>query len=212
MKLREADDHRNEDFVEKQRAFMETSEYSKLNTDLTPAETLVFQALVLKRLPVAFKESIGCGDSADFKSAGKIIASNMNAITREFIRSILSEKSVNFSEELAAMLNTVMEERYPHNAEEIAKSLDARYNQSKSNIQSQIDTLRKEIRKEQAAQAEVESDKTESESDDSKAEPATDAAANEVAEEVAVTAEEPEQVADDSEGEESSEVEEKAEE
>ncbi len=106
MKLREADDHRNEDFVEKQRAFMETSEYSKLNTDLSPAETLVFQALVLKRLPVAFKESIGCGDSADFKSAGKVIAANMNAIAREFIRSILSEKSVNFSEELATMLNT----------------------------------------------------------------------------------------------------------
>lgn len=211
MKLREADDHRNEDFVEKQRAFMETSEYSKLNTDLSPAETLVFQALVLKRLPVAFKESIGCGDSADFKSAGKVIAANMNAIAREFIRSILSEKSVNFSEELATMLNTVMEERYPHNAEEIAKSLDARYNQSKSNIQSQIDTLREEIRKEQAAQAEVESDKTESVSDDNKAEPATDAAANEVAEEVAMTAEESEQVADDSE-EDASEVEEKAEE
>ena len=109
------------------------------------------------------------------------------------------------------MLNTVMEERYPHNAEEIAKSLDARYNQSKSNIQSQIDTLREEIRKEQAAQAEVESDKTESVSDDNKAEPATDAAANEVAEEVAMTAEESEQVADDSE-EDASEVEEKAEE
>lgn len=190
---------------------METSEYSKLNTDLSPAETLVFQALVLKRLPVAFKESIGCGASADFKSAGKVIAANMNAIAREFIRSILSEKSVNFSEELATMLNTVMEERYPHNAEEIAKSLDARYNQSKSNIQSQIDTLREEIRKEQAAQAEVESDKTESELDDSKAKPATDAAANEVAEEAAVAAEESEQVADDTEGD-ASEVEEKAEE
>lgn len=173
MKLREADDHRNEDFVEKQRAFMETSEYSKLNTELSPAETLVFQALVLKRLPAAFKESIGCGESsgADFKAMSKAIAANINAIAREFIRSILSEKSVNFSEELASMLNTVMEERYPHNAEEIAKTLDARYNQSKSNIQSQIDALREEIRKEQAAQVEVQpmdepADNAEAESSD----------------------------------------------
>lgn len=164
MKLREADDHRNEDFVERQRAFMETSEYSKLNTELSPAETLVFQALVLKRLPVAFKESIGCGEpGADFKAIGKVIASNMNAIAREFIRSILSEKSVNFSVELANMLDTVMKERYPHNSEEIAKTLDARYNQSKSNIQSQIDALREEIRIERIPHEEVQPESTSTE-------------------------------------------------
>lgn len=157
IKLREANDHRNEDFVELQRAFMEASEYSTLNTDLSPNEILVFRALILKRLPVAFKESIGCDKAkcGDFRSAGKTVDKNFNSIAREFIRATLSEKSVNFSSELADMLNTIMEDRYAHNAEDIARQLDARYSQSKASIKAKIDELREENEKEIQAQAAV---------------------------------------------------------
>lgn len=154
VKLREANDHRNEDFVEKQRAFMETSQYSTLNIDLSPAENLVFRALILKRLPLAFKESIGCDEATcgQFRTAGKAISKNLNAIIREFIRTSLSEKSVNFSPELAEMLSLIMDDRFSNTKEDIAKSLDARYNQSKAGIAAKIDELRAEIDKEKKAQ------------------------------------------------------------
>ena len=157
VKLREANDHRQEDFVERQRAFMESCEYSTLNTDLSSVETDVFRALILKRLPVAFKESIGCDETqgGDYRSIGKALEKNFNSIVREFIRSILSEKSVNFSPELANMLSAIMEDRYAHNADEIAKQLDARYNQSKAGIQAKIDELREENEKEIQAQASI---------------------------------------------------------
>lgn len=154
VKLREANDHRNEDFVEKQRAFMETSQYSTLNIDLSPAENLVFRALILKRLPLAFKESIGCDEATcgQFRTADKAISKNLNAIIREFIRSSLSEKSVNFSPELADMLSLIMEDRFANTKEDIAKALDARYNQSKAGIVAKIDELRAENEKEKSAQ------------------------------------------------------------
>lgn len=157
VKLREANDHRQEDFVESQRAFMESCEYSSLNTDLSSVETDVFRALILKRLPVAFKESIGCDETqgGDYRTIGKAIEKNFNSIVREFIRSILSEKSVNFSPELAEMLSAIMEDRYAHNAEEIAKQLDARYNQSKAGIQAKIDELREENEKEIQSRAAI---------------------------------------------------------
>ena len=184
MKLREANDHRNEDFVEKQRAFMETSEYSALNLDLSSVETLVFRALILKRLPQSFKESIGCDEAScgDFRSAGKSVEKNINAIIREYIRTTLSEKSVNFSPELADMLSAIMEDRYAHNVEEISKSLDARYNQSKSGIQAKIDELREENEREKESQEAVapkDEPKDEAESDDS-----SDSISNEVPAEI----------------------------
>lgn len=157
VKLHEADDHRKEDLVEKQRSFMEKSEYSHLNMDLTPTEDLVFRALILKRLPLAFKETIGCSDAqvADFRAAKKAINDNINCIAREFIRSILSEKSVNYSADLAGMLNAILEERYSPDVDEMKKNLDARYNQSKSSIKAKIDELREENEKEKQAQKSV---------------------------------------------------------
>ncbi len=177
MKLREADESREEEFVEKQRAFMESSEYSTLNTELSPTETLVFQSLVLKRLPVAFKEAIGCGEAtgSDFRTAKDTIRANINAIAREFIRAMLSEKSVNYSPELAAMLNVIMEERYAHKSEEIANVLDAQYNQSKCNIQSKIDALREEIRKEKESKVEPAESEAEPAETSSEASPSEEA-------------------------------------
>mgnify|MGYP001027645110 CR=1 FL=1 len=179
VKLHEANEHRKEEFVERQRSFMESAEYSTLNTDLSPVESLIFRALILKRLPVAFKESIGCGEAQakDFREAGKSVEKNFNAIAREFIRSILSEKSVNFSPELADMLSAVMEDRYAHNVEEIAKQLDARYSQSKAGIQAKIDELREENEKEIQSQAAV--------TPDAEPDETPDAPTNEVSEEIA---------------------------
>ena len=172
VKLHEANEHRKEEFVERQRLFMENAEYSALNIDLSPVESLVFRALVLKRLPVAFKESIGCGEAhgKDFRKVGKSVEKNFNAIAREFIRSILSEKSVNFSPELAEMLSAIMEDRYAHNVDEIAKQLDARYSQSKAGIQAKIDELREENDKEVQSQAAVTPDAKPDEAPDAHAE------------------------------------------
>lgn len=45
-----------------------------------------------------------------------------------------------------------MGDRYAHQSAEIAKTLDARYNQSKAGIQAKIDELRAETEKEKQAQ------------------------------------------------------------
>lgn len=155
IKLRETNEKRKEEFVEKQRAFLETSGYSGLNIDLSAREMEVFIALIFKRLPTAFKDSIGCeaAHRNDYRKAKVILTKNYNAIVREFLRSVLSEKSVNFSEDLANMLSAIMDERYANQVDEIAKSLDARYNLSKTNIQSKIDELREENAKEKGSPA-----------------------------------------------------------
>ena len=56
------------------------------------------------------------------------------------------------------MLSAIMEDRYSHNVDEIAKQLDARYSQSKAGIQAKIDELREENEKEIQSQAAISPD------------------------------------------------------
>lgn len=144
-KLEECKEKRIADETEKQRAFMETSEYSKLNTELSQIENKVFFALVMKRLPAAFKETLGMGmqQCADFRKATKIVESNLPSIIREFIRTSLSEKGVNYSKDLATMLSSIMNDRFANHAEAIASELDSHYNKMESNIQKKIEDLKR---------------------------------------------------------------------
>lgn len=142
--LRDCKEKQQAECTEKSRAFLEVSEYSNLNIALSDIERQVFYALVLKRLPTAFKESIGCTaeEMQDYRKLKKVIVRNMDAIAREFIRSILSEKSVNYSADLANMVGAIMNERYAPKLDEINAALDLRFNQYKDNLQSKLEDLR----------------------------------------------------------------------
>lgn len=191
--LRECNDKRRAEMVEKQRAFMEVSEYSTLNTDLSDTERKVFYALVMKRLPAPFKESLGCtnGIASDYRLLDEIIGKNLNSIIREFIRGVLSEKSVNYSDDLANMVNAIMEDRYGNKADEINEGLAIRYDQMKNNIQVKIDEIRAEnaaakAKKEEPADTqEAVSEESPAEESNEKENVPADAPA-EVAEEVSV--------------------------
>lgn len=143
-KLEECKEKRKDDETEKQRAFIENSEYSKLNTELSEVENRVFYALIMKRLSNSFKEMLGMGmqQCSDYRKASKIVDNNLPSIIREFIRTTLSEKSVNFSKDLATMLSSIMNDRFGSQAEQISKELDALYEKTSSNIKKKIDEIK----------------------------------------------------------------------
>lgn len=155
-KLHESDEKRNEEMVERMRSFFETSHYASDNEKLSKVEERVFRAILAKRLPQPFKESIGIDAkvAADEELLDKAIQKSMASIMREIIRSTLSEKSVNFSKDLAAMLGTVMESKYRKQVKAFSNDLDARFGQMKANIQAKIDEIRLSIQSKPAPQPE----------------------------------------------------------
>lgn len=135
------------DEIEEQRKFMNGSEYSALNTDLSKNETNVFLALLLMRFGYDFKKNLGIDLSADasIKKAFPIISKNLPSIVREFIRMSLSEQSVNFSKDLSYLLGSVMKERFEHEAESISKKLDEQYAKNMESVQKVIDEKKAKI-------------------------------------------------------------------
>ena len=86
-----------EELVEKKREALETSDYSSKNTTLSGEEQRIFHAVLLKRLPQSFKKSLGLEweNTEDwFEKSAQIIEANRNAIKREYIKTVLGEKSV----------------------------------------------------------------------------------------------------------------------
>lgn len=114
--------------TEKERALMEKADYSKNNGLLVGEERRIFAALILMKVSGEFRQSI-CVDKfhGDYTSdeAWEVIKKNLNGIKREFIRSILSEKSVMYSKDLSAMLDTIvktsMKEQHQSIVEETTK-------------------------------------------------------------------------------------------
>lgn len=134
-----------EDVVEKKRQSLEQSAYSRLNTILGAEEQRVFIALILKRLPSEFKESIGLewkNTESWFKDNQAIIDKNRNAIKREFIKSMLSEKSVCYSHDLEGLLNTLMADQFASEASEAEETVAEKYSKQREKIQKDIDALK----------------------------------------------------------------------
>ena len=132
--------------VERKRQFMETAEYSSLNTKVEKDELAVFLAIIMKRLGYAYKEKIGfrLEESLDYRQAKELILHNKNSIIREFISSTLSEKSVCFSQDLANMLTDIMASRFPSPAQEIESSAEDKYDAIRASLQSKIDELKEQ--------------------------------------------------------------------
>jgi len=149
--LAECDEKKKIAIVEAQRDSMEKSEYSALNTELSNLERAIFIALILKKLPTSFKESIGMTlkQMENFKAGRAIAKDNVPCIVREFIRICLSEKSVNYSKDLSAMLSEIMNSMFVGQAEEIENQANERYGAMKSNIQAKIEEIKASRKKEE---------------------------------------------------------------
>ena len=139
-RLAESDNEQREQLVEKQRTFMEACEYSTLNNQLSDIEECVFLALLFKRLPLSFKDSIGTTQAMreDYRNLRETFINYRPAIIREFIRSALAEKSVCFSLDLANMLNGIMEERFGHVTDQFSKELSAKFETLRHGYESKI--------------------------------------------------------------------------
>ena len=133
-----------EELVEKKRSVVESSNYSSKNTALSGEEQRIFHAILLKRLSQNFKKSLGLEwqNTEDwFEKSAQIIEANRNAIKREFIKSVLGEKSVCFSHDLQGLLNALMAEAFASEEEEIKGEVSKKYESQRTRIQKEIDTL-----------------------------------------------------------------------
>lgn len=133
-----------EELVEKKRSVVESSNYSSKNTTLSGEEQRIFHAILLKRLSQNFKKSLGLEwqNTEDwFEKSAQIIEANRNAIKREFIKSVLGEKSVCFSHDLQGLLNALMAEAFASEEEDIKGEVSKKYESQRTRIQNEIDTL-----------------------------------------------------------------------
>jgi len=138
------EERENEELVERKRQALADSTYSASNAMLTAEEQRLFHAVLIKRLPPEFKKSIGLewSNTADwYQQASKVLEENRNAIKREFIKSMLSEKSVCFAHDLQGMLDALMTEAMPETNGDITKEVSKKYASQREKIQADIDKL-----------------------------------------------------------------------
>lgn len=133
-----------EELTDKKREALATSSYSSLNTMLSAEEQRIFHAVIIKRLSQDFKKSIGLEwqNTEDwFAKSAKVIEDNRNAIKREFIKSVLGEKSVCFSHDLQGLLNAIMAEAFAQTSKEIESNIAKKYESQRTKLQNDIDQL-----------------------------------------------------------------------
>ena len=134
-----------QEITEGYRETLAKSEYSKLNTPLSADENKIFHAVLMKFIPQDFKKEIGLeweNSGSSFKKNTETIEKNRNSIKREFIKAILSERSVCYSHDLAGMLGMLMETQFPNDLGEITKKVMNSCDKKTSEMKKCIETLK----------------------------------------------------------------------
>lgn len=142
--LLKCDEQEHDEIIEEKRKMLADSQYSTLNTPLNAEEQKIFHAVLMKRLSYEFKKSIGIeweNTEDAYKKNAKVIEDNRNAIKREFLRSLLSEKSVCYSHDLAGMLVALLEDGFSGVAELEAK-VKGKYDKMRTSYKERIDELK----------------------------------------------------------------------
>ncbi len=131
--------------IDEHRKQLETAPYSALNTPLTSLEQKVFHAILMKRLPHEFKKQLGVeweNNEKAFEKNADLIEKNRNSIKREFIKSVLSEKSVCYSHDLAGLLLTLQKDQFPSEYDDVEKKVSEKYEKQRVATQNKIDILK----------------------------------------------------------------------
>lgn len=194
LKYKEAADA---EIVENERQAFAASPYSSRNTVLSANETKVFHALLLKFISYSFKKEIGLSwenSENAFKKGEDIIEKNRNAIKREFIKSMLSEQSVNYSHDLAGMLKFIMNEQFPDDAEKITKEAYETRDKKIEGMEKWISELKGETKDEEAPVVETKEEESKAEAEETpqvepEEKPAEEAPTNEESQEVSAEVE-----------------------
>lgn len=146
--LRAADEAKQVERVERQRAFMESATYSEKQESWDEIEENIFLALLVSRLPQEFRKQVGMDyeSAVDITTAFDKLVANKTAILREFIRMMLSDKSVGYSSGFASLLDLALRHNFASDVEAIDTQLSEDYDQKCKDYEARIAELEKELK------------------------------------------------------------------
>ena len=160
-KLRTVEEKKREDRVERQRAFIESNtDYNQKPESVDEVEENVFLALLATRLPAQFRSHIGLDfdTEVDVKASFDKLTANKPAIMREFIRTMLADKQVCYSQSFAGLLDLMLNHSYSTDVADIDKNLTAEYDKKCQDYELTIAHLEEELK---AARAKAEKEDVE---------------------------------------------------
>lgn len=163
-KLRTVEEKKQEDRVERQRVFIESNtDYNQKVEEVDDFEENVFLALLASRLPAQFRSTIGLDfDTAvDVKESFVRLTANKSAIMREFIRTMLSDKQVCYSQSFASLLDLTLNHSYSSDVVKIDSDLTAEYEKKCQEYQKTIAKLEEDLKSAKAASEIKESEEVE---------------------------------------------------
>lgn len=169
MELRSIDEQRKADRVERQRQFMESSEYSQRNGQIDATEEGVFIALLASRLSPEFRKTLGMNGTEDVKTMLSNLTSHKDAIIREFMRMLLSDKSVGYSDTFASLLDLTLRNSNKSDVQNIDRALKEDYEEKCRSYEARIAELEAQLKKEET---DTSDDASETQAEASKEEPA----------------------------------------
>ncbi len=145
--LRAANEAKQVERIERQRAFIESSQYTTKETSIDATEENVFLALLVSRLPQDFRKTVGLDyeSAIDITSAFDKLNAQKNVIMREFIRTSLSDKSVSYSPAFATLLDVVLRQNFGSDVEAIDQQLTADYEKKCQDYEARIKALESEL-------------------------------------------------------------------
>lgn len=145
--LRAADEAKQVERIERQRSFMETATYSQKQESWDEIEEHIFLALLVSRLSQEFRKQVGMDyeSAVDITSAFDKLVVNKTAILREFIRTMLSDKSVGYSSGFASLLDLALRHNFASDVEAIDTKLSEDYDQKCKDYEARITELEMEL-------------------------------------------------------------------
>lgn len=138
------DEQEHDEVIEEKRKMLASSAYSSMNTVLNSEEQRIFHAVIIKRLSYDFKKKLGIeweNSEKAYRANAKIIEDNRNAIKREFIKSVLSEKSVCYANDLSGMLVALLDDSFS-GVKELEEKVAGKYDKMRKNYRSKIEELK----------------------------------------------------------------------
>lgn len=178
--LRTVEEKKQEDRVERQRAFIEGStSFSEKPGAVDEVEENVFLALLASSLPATFRKNIGLDleSSKDMSQSFEKVSTHKAVIMREFIRTMLSDKKVCYSQGFANLLDITMNHTYAEDVAVIDKDLAAEYEKKCETYEKTISELEAAL-KEAQSKSQAAEEATEIPAEDTAEVPADESSSN----------------------------------
>lgn len=146
--LRAVEEVKGSERIERQRSFMEGASYSAAKEKWDETEENVFLALLASRLTADFRNKVGLGNESamDVSTSFQKLNENKHSIMREFMRTLLSDKSVSYSPMFASLLDMTMKHRFEKDVEQIELKLTEDFAKKTQEYKDRIAELELQLR------------------------------------------------------------------